>query len=1564
MTISLQTELSALQTESKRRHADVKAQCDRALSLLQKHDLSSLSEAETAIITQPFILGISTGNAKITTVAIPAIHKIIVGGVVSVEQLPALLDGLREASALGIDIQLRILQCLPALLQMFPNIQGANLKKVLGICATLTMNNKPGVVINTASATLQQLFSNVFDDKRESEKIIEKEKDDKIHSEEANEQSQSPNPQSSSPELVKLFSDLVRLVEFEAPEHFAEIAALKTLAVLEIIENVVSTHTKLFHEADMVAILRKRLVPALLRILSSSVGLDASNVSAFPLVCRAMRLVQVLLSQQIAYLEDECEVILSFFNHMLSAPEEWQQAMVLELYRGLFANFLTIKTIFERYDSAERKKDVLRELLTIFGHYMNTHRELQTKVLVAPTSQPYLSRHSALKMPILDHLDKQEPPQVPRTYRIFLICKIVILLADGIAGFVQDLSANTVTETLEADVDFTNDFIASVHEDVTALFQTLMYTTMDGETFHLLVRSLQRFTHATGLLGMAPLRDGLLKVLARAIVEPTTFKSEPAAQSETGKQLLALGESIAESFGTSIVHDKPAEVAFNSRHVTCLRALTNLAVSLGTTLGESWRIVWITFQWCDYYLNGADEYSASKNEALVEISATERANIDNLRKKLFDSVADYPQISYGELISVVMALSEEGEKEEEKEEKTESEKSGEEEGKKGEEESEKGKRRENMKEEESEKRKGRTSQEKVHGKITNEERNGLIIDPLLPCPFNTSFYSTVILKLALVDSNKFLMDDTPHWAKICAFFTRAALRRQLLFQLRLHFAKTFNAVVDHVARTAFEARGGAHVKAAEKTLTALEGFVREMFALGDGEQMAQNCETQMHLFALQTLHGLVDKYDAFYQDSWDTVFEIVRTLFQRDKGKIAPLVDLAFNTMKLILDEFVGSLPYVHLRLLIDTLSGFCAQKHDLNILFSLVHYFWLVSDSLRGRIERALGKDSGKPDEPVNGKQNSQVVLGADFDSLAAVISSGELYASYVALEVYLLHQLVALTSDLRPTVRDGAIQTFFQIIDAHGPLLTAAGVWSTVYSAVLTKLFVVEEHQKDWVDSLVLVLQGLVEIYKKFFKSNKDKGDEKLGDEKMGTSPWRTLISYLKTLLSFNISSLDLKVFAAFNDLVHDTGLAEIRNMFLEFWTSVSVEYDFVNAAAYQERLTAMMKTFPQLYVAISDDLTVDECTTILGVLSKCAKYPVLPSQMLDNARPSQLQAVVVDNLRIIDPANESIQSAVAQQLSQMAVYPFGLRERIERKLSSNLTLMSKVKVPTFEAMGRMSMGLLVDKLAAIKHTEVLVNDGGAIKITKALLQVVAVGSGESWGRANEILRGLLRRLMNVDIGDEELWKLAVNAMTMSFNLAEVEHFDERLLAIQYRELVETVMPRLVESKKYDLVNHFIETLYASSYLYAPNVIEIQMQRGTVQEQIRAFSEYDFDEFFGTTEPLVRYENTETRFKCLRELIRLSRDDDENVRKVADERLTLRAAFAMRRFVDDQKLLGKCPMSKIQKMEMEEILGGLQISGILGALVVAMVPYSERVTGLVDLMKRSRRGERIEEK
>ena len=102
------------------------------------------------------------------------------------------------------------------------------------------------------------------------------------------------------------------------------------------------------------------------------------------------------------------------------------------------------------------------------------------------------------------------------------------------------------------------------------------------------------------------------------------------------------------------------------------------------------------------------------------------------------------------------------------------------------------------------------------------------------------------------------------------------------------------------------------------------------------ELLIINCETDIHLKVLTRLHDLIDKYDKNYQLSWKDVFKILNSPFKTVVGesgssfssdKVQLLIEKSFDTIKLILDEFMSTLPFDQFKLLIDTLANFVYQN-------------------------------------------------------------------------------------------------------------------------------------------------------------------------------------------------------------------------------------------------------------------------------------------------------------------------------------------------------------------------------------------------------------------------------------------------------------------------------------------------------------------------------------------------------------------------------------------------------------------------------------------------------------
>lgn len=1577
-------DLSNLASESRRRNSEIRHACDKAITDLKDYQpqesIHEISQNEIKKdILKPFLISCNTGNPKFATISIPIIHKLIISEIIPVESLNELLGSLKEATNLATDIQLRILQCLPALMQNYnKSITNSQLLKLLGICSSLTASNKSTVVINTASATLQQLFSNVYDKIEEGGELNNELKIDNDEVIKIN---------NSSLEGFKIFNDLCGLIENEKPTYFTEFINIKSLSVLEIIESILSNHKDLFDKhQELCFLVRVKIIPSLLRILNAP-------IQSFPLTIRTMRIFHVLLASQLDNLEVESEIVLSFLNHMLingnNEPSEranWVKITVLEMYRGLFSDFGVIQSIYDKYDNNPKKKNVIQELMSILSTYLlhNVHM-VNDVVKPPPTSlsqnqssshHVYLSKQSSnMKISILDHLDKQESPaSIPLNYSIYLTFSILLAYTDGIAKFVNNLSDKSNLSGLEASVEFVTALIENTYPEISSLFERFIYSYVDNDGFHQLIRTLQKFTHATGLLGLGSLRDGLLNILSKAIIknssknETKTNQTGSSGIQEQGKQLLALGESVVESFSSSIQkHSSDHDIStpsqpqiksrsFNSRQVICLRALANLAVSLGSTLQNSWSIIWITFQWCDYYMNGPDEYSGYLNnknmnftsDMLPKLTASDLNNIEISKKKFLESIHDYQLESYHELIISLTSLSDEA-----------------------------------FSTSPRSKRNGKTEE------VTEEDRGQAASDQMIVCPYNKVYYLKMLGQISQINPNKFLIENDKSWDLICDYFVNLGAKRasNIGYKLRIHIVNTFDGIIKDITHEGFEStENSINTKTSQKSLNGLRGFLDGLFELGlPNELLVLNCETEMHLLVLTTLHELIDKFDKYYQNSWHTVFRILNTSFRSAesdkednnlKEKIRLVIDSSFNTLKLILDEFMSSLPFDQMHVLIATLYNFCDQRYDLNISFSSVSYFWLISDSLKSKIL------STKETQDFNFK------IKTDSELIKIIENEPkENQTFYKLLDIYLLSTLSKLSTDSRAQVRDGAIQTFFQIIDVHGSMLPS---WDLIYEIVLPTLLNLEIdlnnskfNKKEWIESLNLILSGLVSLYGKFMM---DFGNR----ERQQTLKyfWEGLIKYLNRLLELKWVDLNLNSFKSFHDLllpfsnIPNADIKEVRNLLFEFWANVPVEYDFVNPL-YQESLSNLMRCFPPLYKIIKDSLDTEKVNTIINMLNRCARYPVLPSAHLDNVRPSQLQQSVINNLKCIDLEDAFMRSCVIQQLSNMLVYPYGTKMRIEQKLGAKLK--DKVTIPTFIAISHFSMHLLKDKLDEVDDYKVLLKEKTITRLFKSLLEVVkmkAVGIEKKeytplWIEANHVLKLIISKLVKdnlVDLRDDqnstELWKLIVTSVNICFE-SDTDSQQESVNINQYFELSEIVLPALMtDAKNETLMIDFIENIYRKSFLYENNDIEDSIKASTksISELTSALANFNFDNSFGSAKALNIYSNRRTRVMCLKELIKFSHlnlDSSNGLRELSLQYFVCRAAFIFRRFISEEMLLYKSPLPKIQQEELLVTIDGIlkiqttlrtpgdwETFHILYVLLTKSIPFASRIDRLDSML------------
>ena len=622
---------------------------------------------------------------------------------------------------------------------------------------------------------------------------------------------------------------------------------------------------------------------------------------------------------------------------------------------------------------------------------------------VAEVNVPGISvQLSSLKTPCLDQLDKAEAPVVPETYVYSLVLTCLNNMADGLAKCVLPLSIHQVSKErrrrkvrggvvedspLSPDPDGRSnepsarpiltrsmsyrkrsvplnplDLTASssysmvkvaaslINEcwpAVLATCSTFLYAALDAEYYHALVRSIQKFTQAAGVLRLSTPRDAFLTTLGKAAVPPnltsavvstaTAPNGEAARVYTNSKGLLSVDSLVSQTSNPSVDKSRRQSVSIEAetpnlttRNLLCLRALINLAIALGPTLESAWSIVLETLQSADIVLaafsnkatpsdyrmspqlggrNEVDPASASNLNA--EIKAVQAA-----ASRMFDNTSDYPDDAFVQVLKACFGVFF-----------------------------------------------GKHASSKPTSPISEEFQNLIPLPPrrvgsIASLPASVNFqsqeYTLALTKIREISRANHLRlaahePDASGWdfltselIKISASMTAVRTVRSLAADiLRERLFATADATRKEDSSTRSEVQ--------RRVLSTLQS---ELDALLEDDRHMKDNDHYIHETILETLKDVLDVCGESLLDGWDSVFKIIASVFERpgdsnfngtkfeNDSHHPPTVRLvsgklgriAFSSTQVVYSECRLALPAQFLSVLNDTLLLFALQFNDLNM--------------------------------------------------------------------------------------------------------------------------------------------------------------------------------------------------------------------------------------------------------------------------------------------------------------------------------------------------------------------------------------------------------------------------------------------------------------------------------------------------------------------------------------------------------------------------------------------------------------------------------------------------------
>ncbi|KAH7028142.1 uncharacterized protein B0I36DRAFT_386015 [Microdochium trichocladiopsis] len=1238
---------------------------------------------------------------------------------------------------------------------------------------------------------------------------------------------------------------------------------------------------------------------------------------------------------------------------------------------------------------------------------------------------------SMVRLPCIDQLDKNEAPPVPESYIYALTLSCITSLSEGLAKFILPLTVpvdgrsrkrvpkhdsagkaspapsdapgtpdtkavdrsevhdgtlersasfkrnpvpvNPLTlqdHPLIADIKICAEIIDSCWPAILATCSTFLFSALDSEFYHGLVRAFQKFAHVAGLLQLSTPRDAFLTTLGKAAVPPNVFsaclnasaaKPPSTLAGEASSSLLnnARGllsvESLVTPVGTAGERQRQSSMdanstsqAINTRNLLCLRALLNLGIALGPTLNKSWTIVLETLQQADFvlFMTGKspgrvpvahskvpDPHAESEATSLLGNFKAETRSVETAASRLFESTVDFPNDAFVEVVTAVCGLLQ----------------------RQSDSESVAASRPQSplapptpaLRTPSGQHRKISFASVAPTSAPTQEDQFALAklgdlaiinVERLLSYPPNVSGWNKMTSELSITLT---AVDVAP------VIRTRAA---DIIIRIVLDAAKAANSLSDN-------SRGAVQLRLLEAVQNALSPLQDEERQTSVAEHLT---DVEIHKIILDGLKDLIEDCGDTLVQGWETCFKIIDSIFVQERAvadveprnPTAPQIRLvtrsnrlirpAFSSLQLICSDFLSSLPNSCFLILVDTLYKFCSQEDDLNIALTTITFFWVLSDFLSN-------KNTSLP------ISNDLVGISeADLVKKASLANNG---SSDAALWMLLLLRLTAVTADERIELRNSAIQTLLRVLDAYGDKLSPEA-WSVCIKSVVFKLFssIEEElrtaatiesddkYRQDWYETAVVILDGISGLLSNYLDT--------LIEHPTFNTYWQELLGHFESMLDFHVMEINTATFKALTQILSQCQSGSEKNfdattidLAWQLWSRgvpISQQRNPEKLTDNQKCLIAYVAALRDVYRLIETSVTVEQVTRMLSLLEEAMQAAVPEAFVSDIDYMTPLQGQVLDVLKMIRTDIPGTPSALIKQASSFVSLAY-TRPRKSEATNPN-------KKRTFVAMSKACMAMLKD-LILPRTTDVDIYDSGAYVAALEALSLpivlkysfpILTKSAQPWQEATTsvlaILEATVPQFPSLAIPSAtlpEIWDMIVvitNSVTNADcemqsgpnSLAADEAFDIESL----KRLLDLIIPALggevVPERTRQL---FAENLFQTSIVHPPSPGERDMIYGGIGASSLASLYQPRPGLTIDAEPSRR---SKMGYACLDQLFTLISSGDESETSESYVRLAratapytiLRSGLVLRAFIADHPLRGRMPQPLSQRKELYHVL------------------------------------------
>ncbi|XP_069945836.1 protein MON2 homolog isoform X3 [Cherax quadricarinatus] len=1283
MLDALQNDLKSLCMETKKRYPHIKDSCEEAIIKVRGASMnpqSSLSQI-TSQILYPLVQAAETKDPKIVKLSLGLIQRLIVADVVDASSGEHVVETLWMLMESGIE-ELKVLQTVTLLLTTSIVIQGTTLAKALVLCFRLHFT-KDATVVNTASATVRQLVSVVFervvaeDTKHNQEEGgTEDESEEHVSMEELKVLSANP-PKTLRPaaaDAYLMFQDLVQLVNADQPLWLLGLTEMTRTFGLELLESVLTTFPAVFYNPGMSELprtfglellesiltlyptvfynhpefnflLKDRVCALVIKLFSPNIKYRASVPASvqqatpldkpyFPIAMRLLRVVSVLIQKYYPLLVTQCEIFLSLMVKFLDGDRPmWQRGLALEVLHKLATQPSLVQSFCTNYDMKPHATKIFQDIVNSLGAFVQSlfispqssvgaqlgggsqsGAQGQPPALLAgmPVG-PGVSPQAAFfyrgvylplcvniptgqaKSSYLEMLDKLEPPTIPDGYGVSVAYYCLLDIIRSIHLVMMGPQATSDSAAGVSEQYNPSEEERKIHEQLVnsawcgllAALTILLEACTDEAATENILKAIQTFASLAGKLELTTPRDAFITALCKSCLPPhytltvlnnaSVAAAASASSVSRGHQRSPSSESQHQYYDSEVRHQVVAvgtalatpslpvgaqqgPVMLTNKNLQCMRATLSMAHCHGGVLGAAWHLLLTTLQHLVWILGlkpstggslKAGRSTAETNAVITTAVIADLPVLSSMLSRLFESSQHLNDVALHHLIDALCQL----------------------------------------------------SRESMELAYTNREPSLFAVAKLL---------ETGVVNLGRVEV--LWRPVTNHLLDVCQ-------------HPHVRMREWGVEAVTYLVKAALTHKHNPPLKDNQKLQTLLLSPLSEVSLVGHPDVRQKQLESLLHI-----LHSCGE----LLHHGWPLILNIIGAI---NDNHSEHLIRLAFQCLQLVVTDFLPLMPWACLPLTVDTAAKFGSQTQELNISLTAIGLMWNISDYFYQNQEK------------LRASLTSDNQVFPDFPGVPNMPPFDKLWMCLYA-------RLGDLCVDSRPAVRKSAGQTLFSTIAAHGALLHNQ-TWQAVLWQVLFPLLdkvrqlsdsastdkvdqggnILIHHsrntqQKQWAETQVLTLSGVARVF-----STKQKILQGLGDFPRA---WALLLDFIHTAALSKSNEVSLAALKSLQEMLQagrsSTSISSSSddpaspshlrlpipedsianwNTAWKVWHTIGSEVtkpppDEVTRGsdAYipsQPFLTALVHIFPHLFQHIKPRFVVSDFSRLASVLLGCVSVPV---------------------------------------------------------------------------------------------------------------------------------------------------------------------------------------------------------------------------------------------------------------------------------------------------------------------------------------------------------------------